>query len=227
MSEELQQFVVQLLRGDMPTWEDGYRTTQFRNIMPEKARGAHTMRYGYEDRPLLYAYVHEKCVPDGAPIDFFEFGVFQGQSMRAWLDINRNPASRFFGFDCFEGLPEDWPSGGRKRGDFSCGGEIPDIDDPRVSFHKGLFKDTLPVFLDTYTPRNKVVVHMDADLFGSTVYALMQLDRYMPRGTPVVFDDFGPKDDFAALCTYAQCCGRQWEVIATRNDMIKIAVAIR
>lgn len=227
MSGHFQQFVTQLLQGHLPSWEDGYHLAQFRATMPAKVRGAHTMRYQYEDRPMLYSYVHEKCVPNGAAIEFFEFGVFRGQSMRAWLDINRNPDSRFFGFDCFEGLPEDWESGGRKKGDFTCDGEIPDIDDPRVSFHKGLFKDTLPGFLDAYTPKNKIVVHMDADLYASTVYALTQLDRFLPRGTPVVFDDFGPKDDFAALVTYTRCCGRQWEVIATRDDMVKIGVVIR
>lgn len=227
MSGNFERYVSQLLQGHLPSWEDGYHLAQFNAVMPDKIKTARMMRYEYKDRAMLYAYMHEKLVPSGAPVDFLEFGVFRGQSMREWLGINRHPDSRFFGFDSFEGLPEDWDSGKRKKGDFTCDGDIPDIDDPRVRFYKGWFKDTLPGFLDTFEPRSKLVVHMDADLYSSTVYVLMQLDRFLPKGTPVVFDDFGPKDDFAALCTYARCCGRQWEVIASREDMGKLGVVIR
>jgi len=37
-----------------------------------------------------------------------EFGVWQGESTRFFAGLNRSPSSRFYGFDSFEGLPEDW-----------------------------------------------------------------------------------------------------------------------
>lgn len=227
MAADMKLSVVQLLQGNVTAWEDGYYQALFQTTVPEKLHGARRMRYEYKDRRLLYAYAHDKCVPPDTPIDFLEFGVFQGQSMRAWLDINKHPDSRFFGFDSFEGLPEDWENGGRKKGDFTCDGKTPDIDDPRVSFHKGWFNQSLPVFLETFKPKNKIVVHMDADLFTSSLYVLMQIDRFLPRGTLVAFDDFGPKDDFAALQTYSRCCGRSWHVVAFRDDVGKIAVVLR
>ena len=41
------------------------------------------------------------------PITFLEFGVFQGESLRWWSEHLENPATRLYGFDSFEGLPED------------------------------------------------------------------------------------------------------------------------
>lgn len=227
MQNQLHNAILPLLKGEVPAWENGYYQTLFNTIMPPKCSHAHVMRYEYQDRPMLYAYIHDKFVPGGRPIDFLEFGVFRGDSMRAWLGINRHPESRFFGFDSFEGLPEDWETGQRLKGDFTCYGEIPNIDDPRVSFHKGWFKQTLPPFLAGFEPKNRIIVHMDADLFTSSLYVLMQLDRFLPKGTPVIFDDFNPKDDFAALFTYARSCGRNWEVVACRDDMGKMGVVLR
>ena len=81
------------------------------------------------------------------PILFLEFGVFEGNSIRRWAKLNSHPESRFVGFDSFEGLPTKWRQ--RPAGHFSTGGQPPDIDDPRVSFVKGWFHDTVPGFLDT------------------------------------------------------------------------------
>ena len=47
-------------------------------------------------------YQHIALLTDG-PIDYLEFGVWQGASIRSWLELNRHPDSRFVGFDTFEG----------------------------------------------------------------------------------------------------------------------------
>lgn len=58
------------------------------------------------------------------------------------MRINTCPDSRFFGFDTFEGLPEDWTAGNTRKGGFDVGGAVPDLPDPRVRFVKGLFQET-------------------------------------------------------------------------------------
>ena len=91
-------------------------------------------------REDLYRYVSDTLLEGGnEAIDYLEFGVFEGASIRSWCALNQNPGSRFFGFDSFEGLPEDWHSGKRK-GAFSTGGKVPEIADPRVSFVAGGFR---------------------------------------------------------------------------------------
>ena len=55
------------------------------------------------NRYLLYDYVNPK-----ENIDYLEFGVYKGESIKYWMDINQYENSRFFGFDSFQGLPENW-----------------------------------------------------------------------------------------------------------------------
>ena len=54
----------------------------------------------------LHAHINENvCAND--PIDYLEFGVYRGETLRMWTEINRHADSRFIGFDSFAGLPED------------------------------------------------------------------------------------------------------------------------
>ena len=88
--------------------------------------------------------LHEFLIslPDlGGAINYLEFGVHQGESIRWWVEQNGDPESRFHGFDSFEGLPEDWRSDFRK-GHFSTDGKTPDIADERCSFQVGWFHET-------------------------------------------------------------------------------------
>src|SRR5262245_43061968 len=84
----------------------------------------------------LYRHIQTHVIQD-RPIDYLEFGVFKGESIAAWTEINRHEQSRFFGFDTFTGLPEDWKKFNvMTKGTFDCGGETPKFDDSRVEFVK-------------------------------------------------------------------------------------------
>ena len=96
----------------------------------------------------MFDYVHQSQI-QGEAIDYLEFGVFQGESIRYWANLNKNDESRFFGFDSFDGLPENWQPEKRK-GHFSVGGTIPKLDDGRVKFIKSWFEDTIPPFRRTF-----------------------------------------------------------------------------
>jgi len=124
---------------------------------------------------------------------YLEFGVWRGASMRYWSEALRHPESKLHGFDSFEGLPEDFdPAGGLVKGHFSTGGAPPSFDDPRVTFHKGWFQETLPGF---ELPDHRVlVVNIDADLYSSTICVLRQLAPHFRPGTFVYFDDLSHLD---------------------------------
>ncbi|THB66266.1 MAG: macrocin O-methyltransferase, partial [Desulfovibrio sp.] len=156
------------------------------------------------------------------------FGVAQGGSLKAWLGLNQHPESRFFGFDSFEGLPEHWHAKAPK-GAYSTGRKVPDLDDPRVSFVQGLFQQTVDAFSREFSPRNQLVLHMDADLYTSTLYVLMNMDRHIHRGAVLLFDEFNARcftDEFAALQDWSRACMKPYTFIARRTDFAKVAVQV-
>jgi hypothetical protein len=131
-----------------------------------------------------------------------------------------DPDSRFVGFDSFEGLPEDWQQvGGRVDADvFDVGGELPEIDDPRVSFEAGWFQDTLPPFLERFETERQLVVHCDADIYSSTLFVLTQCDQILVPGTIVVFDEFASVlNEFRALGDYCAAYRRDYDVLASAS----------
>lgn len=137
-----------------------------------------------------------------------EFGVFQGESIRYLADYNRSQRSLFYGFDSFEGLPEGWR--GNDAGHFSVGGEPPKIDDPRVRFVKGWFRDTLPPLMDELVDAARdraLLVHFDADLYSSTLYLLFTLGIRFKR-YHFIFDEFSGHET-RALYNYIQATGAE------------------
>jgi O-methyltransferase len=140
----------------------------------------------FATRRELHRHVGELL---GGPVDYLEFGVYRGESIKMWAELNRHESSRFFGFDSFEGLPEAWGKATRP-GDFNVGGELPRTDDPRMSFVKGWFNDTLVPFLETFEPRAPLVIHNDSDLYPSTLYILTKLDPILVKGSVLIFDEF-------------------------------------
>jgi O-methyltransferase len=171
------------------------------------------------ERRALYRFVCETCFPQ-EPIDFLEFGVYKGESIREWAALNQYENSRFFGFDCFQGLPEDWNlrRGTLAMGTFDTGGKIPDVQDCRISFVKGLFQESLPGFLEHFERRNRLVIHMDADLYTSTLYVLTRLHEFMVPGTFVFFDEF-ITEEFRAWDDFATSHMREYSVVATSGQL--------
>ncbi len=160
----------------------------------------------------LYDFVNS--LGGGAPVDYLEFGVFQGYSMKHWIRANQHPDSRFFGFDTFTGLPEKWSlfTTTMEAGTFDAGGALPDIQDSRVVFLKGLFQETLPGFVRDFQPRNRIVVHCDADLYTSELYVLTMLDQILVPGSIILFDDFATAShDFRAFSDYSSAYRRRFE----------------
>lgn len=161
----------------------------------------------------MYDFIASEVIGN-EPIDYIEFGVFKGETIRRWSEKNTNPQSRFFGFDSFVGLPEFWTTK-FKAGDLDVGGKIPDIADERVAFVKGWFQDTLPGFLKTFQPRSRLVVHHDSDLYTSVMYCLTMMNDIMPAGTVLIFDEFSsPMHEFRAFNDYVQSYKRAAKPLA-------------
>jgi O-methyltransferase len=178
----------------------------------------------FSGREQMYAFLNERYL--GAPMDFLEFGVFEGASLKEWTGLHKNPQSRFFGFDSFEGLPEDW---GRnlKAAAFSLGGQIPALGDPRIQLVKGWFQDSLPPFLGGFTPQGQLALHIDSDLHSSAIYVLTRMDHLIGSGTVIIFDEFASAlHEFRALDDYCRAYRRSVRPLAMTSDFAAQAAFI-
>ena len=146
----------------------------------------------FADRFLMYDHVIDGLQLRDQPLQYLEFGVFEGKSIQYWLSKNTRGDSQFFGFDSFEGLPEDWFPG-MGKGAFNVGGKLPNINDERVKFVKGWFNETLPSFVQQIKAdeSKQIVLHLDADLYSSTYYVLnlLYFQGFIKKGTVLIFDE--------------------------------------
>jgi len=174
----------------------------------------------FSSREKMWSFIVSRC--PGA-IDYLEFGVHRGHSILYFASQNRSPDSRFFGFDCFTGLPEDWNSNFR-RGHFDTGGRVPQTTDPRVRFIVGLFQETLPKFVSQYKTDRRIIVNIDCDLYSAALFCLTKLDAMLPRGTIVIFDEFGSVvHEFRAAHDYVSSYRRGFKVICSHDNFYTIA----
>lgn len=181
----------------------------------------------FSSRQQMYEYLNHTLLADGATaIDFFEFGVYQGDSLGSWCALNKNPDANFFGFDSFLGLPEYWKPG-RPKGTFSTYGNPPYVDDKRVQLVVGWFHQTIPEFLKSYRPTNRIVVHNDCDLYSSSLYCLTSMNSVMPPGTIIIFDEFDDiLNEYRAFCDYADAYMREYRIMAATRCFTQVAVTL-
>lgn len=155
-----------------------------------------------------------------------EFGVCKGVSIRLLRSIF-DLETIIFGFDTFYGLPEDWLStkynliageGYCVKGCFTNNGIIPDIIG--VKLYKGLFKDTIP----EYKKNSEYIalLHVDCDLYSSTIDILYNLNDFIVKDTIIVFDEWtytltptlkGDDHEQRAFYEWVEKFGRHYEFI--------------
>lgn len=112
-----------------------------------------------------------------------EFGVYSGSTIKT---IAAARTGGVYGFDSFEGLPETW----RTRfpaGEFAMDGP-PEV--PGATMVVGWFSDTLPGFMAEHADEPIAFVHVDCDLYSSTVTVLEHVGPRLRPGSILVFDEY-------------------------------------
>lgn len=114
---------------------------------------------------------------------FCEFGVYNGQSINF---IASKIDTVIYGFDSFEGLPEDWLPEFRK-GRFKVN-NLPAVRE-NVALIKGWFDEVLPEFAEQHAGQCSFI-HIDCDLYSATKTIFHHLRNRISTGTVIVFDEF-------------------------------------
>ena len=178
------------------------------------------------DRGWLYQTVIEQEGLGRIPIDFWEFGVFRGDSLFWWTDTIANPESRFVGFDTFTGLPERWRATEPEHA-FNMYGRLPEVKDPRCSLEPGLFQDTLPLLTGRHDFSRRLVVHLDADLFSSTLFVLTTLGRHLKHGDIIFFDNFICSfDEFCAFEAFVKAFRVKYELLGSIGEYSRVCMEV-
>jgi len=144
--------------------------------------------------------------------DILEFGVYKGESLVDFAE--RCPQRQVYGFDSFEGLPEEWWT--RPKGAFQSA--LPNIDKCNVTLVKGLFDESLSEFLNEWRGK-AAIVHVDCDLYNSTLSCLRPILSRCQKGTVILFDEYYNYSEFARHEWLA------WRVICAQYNIAASCIA--
>lgn len=154
---------------------------------------------------------------------FLEFGVRSGNTINFIAQLV--PDKTVFGFDSFEGLPENWAGWIQQQGTF--GGEgLPKVRG-NVHLVKGWFDESLPAFL-TEHEQNLAFAHIDSDLYSSAKTVLTELTPRLKPGSVIVFNEYfnypnWRQHEYRALQEFCAATGYTYEYLCWG----KFEVAIR
>jgi len=181
-----------------------------------------SLEYRSPEKDDLNTYLeYWKKVLQLAPSDgiLVELGVFQGTSANLISDAlhSRGRFDTVYGFDCFSGLPEGWR--GLAKGTFSVD-SLPAVRS-NVRLIDGLFSDTLPEFCKEKKGQKISFLHMDADLYSSTMTGFKELHHMFVPGTIIAFDEFAlwpgfygeKQSEFEALMDASELYGFKYEYV--------------
>jgi hypothetical protein len=176
----------------------------------------------FEDRyELLEFALKNVALEDGL---WLEFGVYKGDTITF---IAKRSKTTVYGFDSFEGNPDDWRRE-YPKGSFALK-EIPEYPG-NVKIVKGWFKDSLPRFLETH-PDPIAFIHIDCDLYSSTKTILDELRHRLIHRSVLVFDEFfnypGWKNhEFRAFMEFVQDNNKKYEYIGYVYRHSQVALKI-
>ena len=124
-----------------------------------------------------------KFIPQNSII--VECGVYSGKSINLIADNFHN--SQIFGFDSFEGLPEDWSGYFLEQGTFKT--NMPEVR-TNVTLIKGWFNETLPKFNIDHKGQYINLLHVDSDIYSSAVTIFENLHSLLAKNSVIVFDEY-------------------------------------
>lgn len=139
----------------------------------------------FKDIDQIRAYAIKTSLLNDENKDYYylEFGVFKGTSTNFFSKY----VNKFYAFDSFEGLKEDWIGTSDTKGSFSLNKQIPKLNSNIVPII-GWVENTLEDFLKKNNPKVNFV-HLDMDTYNSTKYTLEKLKPYLIKNAIIIFDE--------------------------------------
>lgn len=178
----------------------------------------------FDNRYSLFKHIF-KFIPATENGLLCEFGVAGGKSINFLSTLM--PNRTLYGFDSFEGLPEDWASR-LQKGAFKQ--SIPAVAS-NVKLYKGWFSDTLPPFLAENGGKADFL-NIDCDLYSSTKTIFELFAPRIQSGTVIYFDEFfnyagWQGGEYKAFMEFVNASGMGFEYIGYNNRGTQLAVLMK
>lgn len=136
------------------------------------------------DKKEYFTEIHTHA---NLPGDVVEFGVYNGESLRIIIELFSG--DNIFGFDSFEGLPEEWATSEDytvPKNFFNLSGNFPSLD--QATLVKGWFSESIPEYKENLNQLK--FIHIDSDLYSSAKTIFEELNEHIEKGTVIAFDEF-------------------------------------
>jgi hypothetical protein len=161
-------------------------------------------------------------------IRIIELGVAWGYATNWFLTnafprtaLENQPQIKMDSFDLFTGMPRKWRN--HDEGAFSNSGELPNIVDHRLTFHKGFIEETIQVLnLDQLKESTKIIL-FDLDLYDPTLFAYQYLKASLNPGDILYFDEAFDSDEREVIRSNLI---REFEVAVVAYTPLALALVI-
>lgn len=155
---------------------------------------------------------------------FLEFGVYSGSTINIIADKYRN--EKIYGFDSFEGLPEDWNGWTLEQSYFKTQ-SLPKVRE-NVILIKGWFDEVLPNFIKQHN-EDIAFLHVDCDIYSSAKYVLETLGSRIKSGTIIVFDEYfnypnWKNHEHKAFMEYIELSGLKYKYVSIGHDQVTVEI---
>ncbi len=169
--------------------------------MEKKASDYKNLINNLKMEPLHYVFNKNFVDPNGL---WLEFGVYSGKSINFISSFKKiDSENTVYGFDSFEGLPEEWSRHDRDygKGFFDMKGKFPNVE-KNVKLIKGWFNESLPLFMKENINKKITFLHIDCDLYSSTKTVFDLTKNNIADNCIIVFDE---------LINYPNYINHEWK----------------
>lgn len=155
---------------------------------------------------------------------FLEFGVYSGSTINVIANAYKD--KQIFGFDSFEGLPENW-NGWSLESSFFKTSKMPKVRN-NVVLIKGWFNEVLPKFVEEHS-EEVAFLHVDSDIYSSAKYVLDSLSSRIKPGTIIVFDEYfnypnWQNHEHKAFMEFIESTGLQYKYVSMGHDQVTVEI---
>jgi hypothetical protein len=79
----------------------------------------------------------------------------------------------------------------------------------------------------SYSPAQRKIIHMDADLYTSTLFVLTSISYILKKDDIIIFDEFNvPMHEFKAFSEWTRSFYINYKVIGAVNNFYQVAFKI-